>query len=77
MRYFIELSYKGTHYHGWQVQPNAITVQERLTAAVSRDPGRESDVDGGRQDGYRCSCQLFYSAFRYRETPFRRTWRTG
>ena len=29
-RYFIELSYLGTHYHGWQIQPNAITVQEKL-----------------------------------------------
>jgi tRNA pseudouridine38-40 synthase len=29
-RYFIELSYDGTNYHGWQVQPNAITVQEIL-----------------------------------------------
>lgn len=29
-RYFIELSYLGTHYHGWQVQPNAVTVQQKL-----------------------------------------------
>lgn len=27
MRYFIQLSYLGTQYHGWQVQPNAISVQ--------------------------------------------------
>jgi tRNA pseudouridine38-40 synthase len=27
-RYFAEIAYKGTRYHGWQVQPNAITVQE-------------------------------------------------
>ncbi len=31
MRYFIELSYDGATYHGWQVQPNAITVQQVLT----------------------------------------------
>lgn len=30
MRYFIELSYNGKHYHGWQRQPNAISVQEIL-----------------------------------------------
>ncbi len=29
-RYFIELSFKGTAYHGWQVQPNAISVQHIL-----------------------------------------------
>ena len=28
MRYFLEFSYSGTNYHGWQRQPNAITVQE-------------------------------------------------
>lgn len=33
MRYFIELSYKGTHLHGWQKQPNALTVQEELEKA--------------------------------------------
>jgi len=34
-RYFIELSYNGTGYHGWQIQPNAITVQECLDNALS------------------------------------------
>lgn len=35
MRYFITLSYDGTHYHGWQVQPNGDTVQQRLQEALS------------------------------------------
>ena len=34
-RYFIYFSYKGTAYHGWQVQPNGISVQEVLTKALS------------------------------------------
>ena len=34
-RFFIELCYKGTNYHGWQIQPNAITVQEVLDKALS------------------------------------------
>lgn len=34
-RYFLQLSYKGTHYHGWQVQPNAISVQEVMEKALS------------------------------------------
>lgn len=33
-RYFIEISYKGTSYHGWQIQPNAITVQEVFNKAL-------------------------------------------
>ncbi len=35
MRYFIEFAYKGTNYHGWQYQPNAISVQETLTKALA------------------------------------------
>ena len=35
MRYFIELSYNGKAYHGWQIQPNAATVQEVLQDALS------------------------------------------
>lgn len=34
-RYFIELSYKGTNYHGWQIQPNATSIQEDLNTALS------------------------------------------
>jgi tRNA pseudouridine38-40 synthase len=34
-RFFIELSYDGTNYHGWQLQPNAIGVQEVLNKALS------------------------------------------
>ena len=35
MRYFITLSYDGTRYHGWQVQPNGPSVQEKLQWALS------------------------------------------
>jgi tRNA pseudouridine38-40 synthase len=34
-RYFIELAYDGTSYHGWQVQQNALSVQELLNKALS------------------------------------------
>ena len=32
-RYFIYLAYDGTNYHGWQIQPNGISVQECLMNA--------------------------------------------
>jgi tRNA pseudouridine38-40 synthase len=35
MRYFIFLSYRGTSYHGWQIQPNSVTVQQILDKALS------------------------------------------
>lgn len=34
-RYFLQCSYNGTRYHGWQIQPNAISVQEVLEEALS------------------------------------------
>lgn len=35
-RYFIRFSYDGTNYHGWQVQPNGITVQEKMTSVMQQ-----------------------------------------
>lgn len=35
MRYFIHLAYNGTRFHGWQIQPNATSVQENLNKAFS------------------------------------------
>jgi tRNA pseudouridine38-40 synthase len=35
IRYFIFISYKGTSYHGWQIQPNSVTVQKILDEALS------------------------------------------
>ncbi len=35
MKYFIQFSYNGKAYHGWQNQPNAITVQQVLEEAMS------------------------------------------
>lgn len=34
-RYFIELAFDGRAYHGWQIQPNALTVQQVLDRALS------------------------------------------
>jgi tRNA pseudouridine38-40 synthase len=51
LRYFIEFAYKGTNYHGWQYQPNAVTVQETLNSALSTILKTEIDVVGaGRTD---------------------------
>lgn len=51
MRYFIELAYKGTNYHGWQYQPGADSVQETLTKALSLLLKTDIDIVGaGRTD---------------------------
>jgi len=52
MRYFAELSYRGTDFHGWQVQHNAHTVQQSFNEALAkilRMPTVES-VGSGRTD---------------------------
>ncbi len=50
-RYFIFFSYDGTRYHGWQIQPNANTVQQELQHALSLLLRREMEVVGaGRTD---------------------------
>ncbi|MGA9639415.1 tRNA pseudouridine(38-40) synthase TruA [Flavobacterium sp.] len=51
MRYFIKLAYNGTHYHGWQYQPNAASVQETLNKALSVLLNSEINIMGaGRTD---------------------------
>lgn len=51
MRYFIYLSYDGTAYHGWQVQPNGRSIQAELNRAVSILCGEQTETVGaGRTD---------------------------
>ncbi len=51
-RYFISLSYDGASYHGWQIQPNARSVQEEIESTLSKLHGNQSiEVVGcGRTD---------------------------
>ena len=51
MRYFITLSYDGTRYHGWQIQPNGDSIQGRLQEALSTLLRQPIEVVGaGRTD---------------------------
>ncbi|MCF0199506.1 MAG: tRNA pseudouridine(38-40) synthase TruA [Bacteroidaceae bacterium] len=51
MRYFVTLSYDGTGYHGWQIQPNGVSVQETLQQALSTLLRVPTEVVGaGRTD---------------------------
>lgn len=51
MRYFITLSYDGTRYHGWQIQPNGDSIQQRLQDALSTLLRQPIEVVGaGRTD---------------------------
>lgn len=60
MRYFIQLSYNGSSYHGWQIQPNAVTVQETIQDALSKLLNTNSSITGaGRTDTGVHAFQMF------------------
>lgn len=51
MRYFLEIAYDGSAYHGWQVQPNAISVQQVIEEILHKLLGTPTPVVGaGRTD---------------------------
>lgn len=60
MRYFIELSYLGTAYHGWQKQPGAVTVQEKIEAVLVQLFQEKIEIVGaGRTDAGVHATQMF------------------
>lgn len=51
MRYFIDMSYVGTNYHGWQIQENSITVQQKLEESLLTLLGDKiKTIGSGRTD---------------------------
>lgn len=64
-RYFIYFSYDGAAYHGWQVQPNAVTVQEVLEDALGKLVRQPVPLVGaGRTDaGVNAECMVAHGDF--------------
>jgi tRNA pseudouridine38-40 synthase len=51
MRYFLELSYLGKNYNGWQIQPAAPSVQETIEKAIFTISREKVEITGcGRTD---------------------------
>ena len=71
MRYFIYLKYDGTDYHGWQSQPNAVSVQETIEKKLSMLLRRELTIVGaGRTDaGVHASCMVAHTEIEDLEMP--------
>ncbi|SHM82049.1 tRNA pseudouridine(38-40) synthase TruA [Polaribacter sp. KT 15] len=60
MRYFIELAYNGKNYHGWQIQPDVVSVQEKINHAISTVLQLQIEVVGaGRTDTGVHASQMF------------------
>ena len=62
MRYFFYIAYNGSNYHGWQVQPNANTVQAEINNALSTILQQSIETIGsGRTDsGVHAKEQVFH-----------------
>ena len=51
VRYFMDITYKGTHFNGWQTQPNGTTIQEEIETGLKLLLKKETPVTGsGRTD---------------------------
>jgi tRNA pseudouridine38-40 synthase len=60
LRFFIELAYNGKAYHGWQNQPNAVSVQQVLEHALSKLLQEKISIMGaGRTDAGVHASQMF------------------
>lgn len=69
MRYFLELSYNGTGFHGWQIQPNGPTVQQELTEKVSTLLRENVSVIGCGRTDTGVHAKEFFAHFDAEELP--------
>jgi len=62
VRYFFYIAYKGSDYHGWQIQPNVKTVQQVITDCMTKILREPIEILGsGRTDtGVHASEQVFH-----------------
>lgn len=67
-RYFIELKYDGTNYHGWQIQPNANTVQEEVNKALSTLLQNNIQVNGAGRTDTGVHAKQIFAHFDYNES---------
>ena len=73
-RYFFEIAYNGTPYHGWQYQPNAIAVQEVINQALDTYFREEIETLGcGRTDTGVHASQFFLHVDLIRQIDFNQT----
>lgn len=62
-RYFIKLSYNGSAYHGWQLQDNAVTVQQIIEDGLCKIFGMEISVTGAGRTDTGVHAKIFYAHF--------------
>ena len=57
--------YDGTNYHGWQVQPNSITVQNQLEKVISTVLNKKIGVIGAGRTDTGVHAKQFFAHFDY------------
>jgi len=67
MRYFVHLAYKGTRYYGWQIQNNAISVQQVLNDAFSKIFKENINLCGAGRTDTGVHASNFYAHFDSKE----------
>lgn len=66
-RYFIKIAYNGKNYHGWQLQENAVTVQQVLENALILQLGMDIKTTGAGRTDAGVNANEFYAHFDVRE----------
>lgn len=70
MRYFLKLSYNGASFHGWQVQPNAVSVQSTIEEALSTVLRENISIVGAGRTDTGVNARQMYAHFDYdKEIP--------
>ncbi len=67
MRYFIELSYKGTAYNGWQKQNNSLGVQQVIEEAMSKILRQPIEIMGSSRTDTGVHAEQQYAHFDFEE----------
>jgi tRNA pseudouridine38-40 synthase len=67
MRYFIELSYKGTAYNGWQRQNNSLGVQQVLEEAMSKVLRQPIEITGSSRTDTGVHAEQQFAHFDFNE----------
>lgn len=62
-RLLLTIRYIGTHYHGWQVQPNGVTIQQLVQDAIERVTGVRAPLTGCSRTDAGVHAEMFCCAF--------------
>lgn len=63
MRYFLKLSYRGMPFHGWQTQPNAVSVQQTIENALSTVLRAPVPITGAGRTDAGVNARVMYAHF--------------